>query len=113
MLNACCNCTHNCLKLKVLVPDNHTIMEYMHRTGNFQSDIAAIIKEKQGQYTVWLRSEGDREPVTFEMLHICDLRIAMDEKQAKCSCFKESGKMKQITSIIFSKQSIPMVAMTH
>ena len=44
--------------MKVLVPHDRTIKEYVHRTGNFQSDIVAVVKEKQGQYTVWFRSEG-------------------------------------------------------
>ena len=54
--NICWECKHSLLKLKILVPHNCTIKEYVHRTGNFSSDIVAISKEKQGQYNVWFRS---------------------------------------------------------
>jgi hypothetical protein len=108
MPTTCWDCTHNNLKLKVLVPYNHTIMEYMHRTSNFQSDIVTMVKEKQGQCTVGFRSEGDLKRITFEMLHVCDLRIERTEKQANCPCYKQNGEKKQISSIIYSKQPIPM-----
>jgi hypothetical protein len=88
-------------------------MEYMHRTSNFQSDIVTMVKEKQGQCTVGFRSEGDVKRVTFEMLHICDLRIDREDKQSDCPCYKRSGENKQISCIIYSKQPIPVAPMAH
>ena len=100
MPDTCWDCKNNTLKLKVLVPYNHTIKEYVHRTGNFQSDIVAVIKGKQGQYTVWFRSVEDIKLMPFEMLHTCALRIERTEKQADCPCHKQNGEKKQISNII-------------
>ena len=108
MPNTCWDCKHNSLKLKVLVPYNHTIKEYMHCTGNFQSDIVAVVKEKQGQYTVWFRSEEDIKLMSFEMLHTCALRIERPEKQVDCPCYRQNGEKKQISNIIYSKQPLPI-----
>ncbi len=34
--NICWECKHSKLKLKILVPRNITIKEYINKTGNFQ-----------------------------------------------------------------------------
>ncbi len=109
MPNSCWDCKHNTLKLKVLVPYNQTIKEYVHRTGNFQSDIVAVIKESQGTYTVWFRSGQDLKLMTFNMLHVCALRIERTEKQVNCPCYKRNGEKNQVSSIIYSKQPIPQI----
>lgn len=57
--NICWECKHDTLKLKILVPYDCTIKEYVHKTGDFQSQIVAIGKEEQEQYNVWFRSEGN------------------------------------------------------
>lgn len=108
MPNTCWECKHNTLKLKVLVPNDQTIKEYVHRTGNFQSDIVAVVKEKQRMYTVWFRSEGGIKLMTFNMLHICALRIDA-KKQDNCPCYKRNGEKNQVSSIIYSKQPLPQI----
>ena len=45
--NICWKCKHDTVKLKILVPYKCTIKEYMHKTGDFQSQIEAIGKEEQ------------------------------------------------------------------
>ena len=102
MANKCWECKHNTLKLKILVPHNRTIKEYVHRTGDFQSDIVALVKEKQGQYTVWFRSGGDIKLLTFKMLHVCRFKIER-EKDAACARYQKKEEQSQISNIIYSK----------
>ncbi len=109
--NTCWECKHNTLKLKVLVPHDRTIKEYVRKTGNFQSDIVAVVKENQGRYTVWFRSDsGDLKLVTFNMLHACALRIEREKTQAKCPYHTLSDEQKLISSITYSRQTVPEVA---
>jgi hypothetical protein len=96
--------------MMVLVPHDCTIKEYVHRTGNFQSDIAALVKEKLEQYTVQFRSGGDVRQMTFKMLHECKLRIDRDANQATCPCYKRSQEAKAISNIIYSKQPTEQMA---
>ncbi len=105
--NTCWGCKHNLLKLKVLVPHDRTIREYVHRTGDFQSDIVAVVKEKQGQYTVWFRSGGGIKLVTFKMLHICQLRVEGNQKLANCTCYTQNRGLNYISNIIYSKEPSP------
>jgi len=95
--------------LKVLVPHDQTIREYVHRTGDFQSDIVAVVKDKQGQYTVWFRSGSGIELVAFKMLHLCKLKIEGNLKSAGCPCFMQNGEHTCISNIIYSKQPTPEV----
>ena len=74
------------LKLKILVPQNSTIKEYVHKTGDFQSDIVAISKEKQGQYNVWFRSEGNLRLLSFKMLHVCKLKQGQEKTDKVGAC---------------------------
>lgn len=110
MPNLCWECKHNILKMKVLVPYDRTIKEYLQRTGSFQSDIATVVKEKLEQYTVHFRSGGDLRQMTFAMLHECKLRIDRDTNQATCPCYKRSQEAKGISNIIYSKQPIEQMA---
>jgi hypothetical protein len=105
MLNKCWECKNNILKIKVLVPHNRTIKEYVHRTGNFQSDIVAVVKEKPGQYTVWFRSGGDIKLMTFNLLHNCRLNKA--QKPDSCPCYMHSEEALAISNITYSKQPTP------
>ncbi len=107
MPNTCWDCKHNTLKLKVLVPHDRTIKEYVRKTGNFQSEIVAVVKEKPGQYTVWFRSEGDLELVTFGILHVCALRFERDIEPATCPYHLLCDAKPAIRNIIYSKQPIP------
>ncbi len=107
MPKTCWDCKHNDLKLKVLVPHDRTIREYVHRTGDFQSDIVAVVKEKQGHYSVWFRSGGGIKLVTFKMLHICQLKVEANPKQASCPCYTEDSEPNLISNIIYSKDSSP------
>ncbi len=105
MPNTCWDCKHNILKLKVLVPHDRTIREYVHRTGDFQSEIVAVVKEKHGQYTVWFRSGSDVRLLTFKMLHICKLKL--EENKQQCAHFTLNGEHSYISNIIYSKQPMP------
>ncbi len=71
--NICWDCMHGTLKLEILVPNNCSINEYVRRTGNFESQIVAIVKSNQGQYDVWFRSAGTVRLLSFRMLHVCKL----------------------------------------
>jgi hypothetical protein len=105
--NTCWDCKHNVLKLKVLVPHDRTIREYVHRTGDFQSDIVAVVKKKEGQYTVWFRSGSGIKLVTFKMLHTCQLRV--ERTQTNCTCYKQNIERNSISNIIYSKEPSPKV----
>jgi hypothetical protein len=105
MPNTCWECKNHSLKLNVLVPYDRTIKEYVHRTGNFKSDIAALIKKTYGQYTVWFRSEDGIKPVTVEMIHTCRLRIERNN-QAACSCYKQA-EQSRISSITYTRLQSP------
>ncbi len=113
MQNKCWECKHNSVKLKVLVPYDRTIKEYVHKTGNFQSDIVAVVKEKHGQYTVWFRSEGEMRLVTFKILHVCELKIEAPKKQEVCSCFNQKKEQALISNIIYSKLPTPQEIKTE
>lgn len=100
MSNTCWECKHNTLKIKILVPKNRTIKEYIHKTGDFQSDIVAVVKEKHGQCTIWFRSEGTIKLVSFRMIHECGLEL---EKKSKCRHFEPREEKNRISNIIYSK----------
>ena len=103
MVNTCWDCKHYTIKMKILVPHNHTIKEYVHRTGDFQSDIVAIVKEKQGQYTVWFRAEGTIKLLTFKMLNACALKHEKTKKETTCPVYVSKPDMTRISNIIYSK----------
>ncbi len=105
MPNTCWNCKHNILKLKVLVPHDRTIREYVHRTGDFQSEIVAVVKEKHGQYAVSFRSGSDVRLLSFKMLHICKLKL--EENKQHCANFTLNEEHSYISNIIYSKQPTP------
>ena len=103
MANTCWECENNSLELKVLVPPDRTVKEYVHCTSNFQSNIVAVVKEKPGQYTVWFRSEGDIKLVSFKMMHVCKLKIQPNQKQPTCPCYRQKEEHNLISNIIYSK----------
>ncbi len=105
MQNTCWTCEHNVLKIKLLVPQNHTIREYVQKTGNFQSDIVAIVKEKQGEYTIWYHSEGELKLTTFKMLHVCQFKLEKSEENTCCPNYKMNETKNRISNIIYSKQA--------
>ena len=109
MSNKCWDCKNNILKLKILVPHDRTIREYVHGTGDFQSDIVAVIKEKQEQFTVWFRSGSGIKVLTFKMLHICKLKIEEVDKECTCRDYIKNGEHNYISNIIYSKQPIPEI----
>jgi hypothetical protein len=106
MQNICWDCEHNSLKLKILVPHDHTIKEYMHNTSSFQSEIVAVVKEKREQYTVWYRQGEEIRLVTFKILHLCDLKLDKPKKD-KCPCYIEKMVQAAISNIIYSKLPPP------
>jgi hypothetical protein len=69
--NICWECKHGTLKIKILVPLNRTIKEYVHKIGTTQSQIMAISKQEQGQYNVWFRTEGKLRLLCFKMFFTC------------------------------------------
>lgn len=92
----------------MLVPYDRTIKEYMHETGNLQSDIVAVVKEKREQYTVWFRSEGEMRLATFKMLHTCSFRLEKPKDTAACPFFSLKEGACQISNIIYSKVPMPL-----
>jgi len=80
--NICWECKHDTLKLKILVPCNHTIKECVHKTGGLQSQIVAISKEEQGRYKVWFCSDGKLRLLFLKMLQMCKLEQG-EEKVVK------------------------------
>lgn len=107
--NICWGCKHDTLKLKILVPNNGTIKEYVHKTGDFQSQIVAISKEEQGKYNVWFRSEGKLRLLCFKMLHVCKLKQGFEESNRVGACENYDLKKDKdsISNIIYSKTSLP------
>jgi hypothetical protein len=107
--NICWECKHDNLKLKIIVPHNHTNKEYMHGTGNLQSQIVAISKEEQGQYNVWFHSEGKLRLLCFKMLHVCKLKQGKEknDKVGACENYDLKNDQNSIRKIIYSKTPIP------
>ena len=108
MPNTCWECKNNTLRLKVLVPYDRTIKEYMHETGNLQSDIVAVVKEKREQYTVWFRSQGEMRLATFKMLHTCNLNLEKPKNTGVCRFFCHKKDPCEISNIIYSKVPMPI-----
>lgn len=107
MQNQCWDCEHNTLKLKVLVPHDRTIKEYIHNTNCFQSEIVAVVKEKREQYTVWYRQGEEVRLFTFKILHFCDLKMEKPKKDIVCPCYVEKLMQAVISNIIYSKLPPP------
>ncbi len=103
MANKCLDCKYSSVKIKILVPHNKTIQEYVHRTGDFQSDIVAIVKEREGQYTFWFRSEGDIKLLIFKLLNSCKLKIEKSKKEAACIKHEAKEGEEFISNIIYSR----------
>ncbi|HLN89674.1 MAG TPA: hypothetical protein VK253_06375 [Candidatus Binatia bacterium] len=97
------------LKLKILVPHNSTIKEYVHRTGDFSSDIVAISKEKQGHYNVWFRSGENLKLLSFKMLHMCKLKQRQEksDKVGACEDYDLKSEEIAISNITYSKMPVP------
>lgn len=87
--------------MKILVPKNRTIKEYIHKTGDFQSSIVAVVKEKNGQCTVWFRSEGTIKIVSAKLIHEC--KFELETRKTNCRHFEPSGEENRISNIIYSK----------
>jgi len=104
MAHDCWDCRNTVLKMKVLVPQNQTIRDYVHQTSNLLSETVAVARENQGQYTVWFRSNGAMKLVSIKMLHSCQLKIE-PIKDTACPCFIENKSQSQISNIIYSKQT--------
>jgi hypothetical protein len=107
--NICWECKHDTLKLKILVPFNSTIKEYMSKTGVLQSDIVAISKEKQGEYNVWFRSEGTLRLLSFRMLHVCKLKQGKEggDKVGACENYDLKNDQNSISNIVYNKMPLP------
>ena len=103
--NNCWECKHSKLKLKILVPQNVSIKEYVNKTGNFESDIVAISKEKHGQYNIWFRSEGTLRLLSFKMLHICKLKHGQKKTEwvRECESYELKNDQTTISNIVYCK----------
>jgi hypothetical protein len=107
--NICWDCKHDTLKLKILVPQTSTIKEYVHKTGDFKTDIVAISKEKQGQYNVWFRSGENLRLLSFRMLHVCKLKKGQEknDKVGACENYDLKNGQNSISNIIYAKTAMP------
>jgi hypothetical protein len=107
--NICWECKHDRLKLKIIVPFNCTIREYVSKMGNLQSDIVAISRAKQGAYNVWFRSEGTLRLLSFSMLHACKLKHGKvnGDKVGVCENYDLKNDHNSISNIIYSKMPVP------
>jgi len=92
------------------VPQNCTIREYVHTTGNLCSDIVAVVKEKQGKYTIWLRYGNDLKLVSIRMVHECKLKIELGRKDSACEGFTQRDEQNLISNIIYSRTPAPGIA---
>lgn len=101
--NTCWDCKNNKIQLKILVPQNATIKEYVRSTENLRSDIVAVVKEKLGQYTIWFRYGDDLKLVTFKIVHVCALRIERGKKEVACVKFEKISEQNLISNITYSK----------
>jgi hypothetical protein len=79
----------------------------MHNTSNFESGIVAVVKEKREKYTVWYRQDGDKHPVTFKLLHICELKLEKSKKDSDCPYYSQKEDECFISNIIYSKLPAP------
>ena len=98
------DCIHGTLKLEIFVPNNCSINEYMRRTGNFKSEIVAIVKSSQGQYDVWFRSAGTVRLLSFRTLHVCKLNYKRQtRKVAECENYDLKNVRNAVSDITYSK----------
>ena len=76
---------------------------------DFQLDIVAISKEKQGQYNVWFRSEGTLRLLSFKMLHECKLRQGREKtgKVGACENYDLKNEQNAICKITYDKIPAP------
>jgi hypothetical protein len=102
--NICWECRHSILKLKILVPLKSPVKEYANKTGDFQSDIVAISKDKPGTYNVWYRSNGALRLLSFKMFHVCRLKQGQEKNGLEGACvdFDKNGQS-PIDSIVYSE----------
>ncbi|NLF88363.1 hypothetical protein GX563_06020 [Candidatus Bathyarchaeota archaeon] len=107
MPNTCWECNNNTLKLRVLVPHDRTIKEYMHQTCNLQSEIVAVVKDKRELYKVWFRSGSETRLATLKILHTCNLHCGKPSGKSDCPLFSLKEEACQISNIIYSKQPVP------
>jgi hypothetical protein len=107
--NTCWECKHNDIKLKVLVPQNATIRDYVRITGNMCSDLVAIIKEQQGHFTLWFRYGLDLKIVTFKMVHTCKQKVEKNKKDNTCPQYQMDPQPNLVSNIIYSRVPIPDV----
>jgi hypothetical protein len=107
--NICWECKHDTLKLKILIPYNRTIKEYVHKTVDLQSQIVVISKEDQGQYNVWFRSEGKLRLLCFKMLHVCKLKQGKEknDKVGACENYDLKNDQNTINKIMYPKTPMP------
>ena len=103
--NICWECRHSKLKLKILVPRNSTIKEYINKTYSFQPDVVEISKEKQGQYNVWFRSRGNLRLLSFKILQICKLKQEHEntDKVGACENYDLRKDQDSISNIVYGK----------
>jgi hypothetical protein len=83
----------------------------VHKTSDLQSEIVAISKEKQGQYNVWFRSEGNLRLLSFKMLHVCKLKQGTEKSDivGACENYDLKNNQNSISNIIYSKMPVPEV----
>lgn len=107
--NICWDCKYDTIKLKIIVPQTSTIKEYVHKAGDFQTDIVAISKEKQGQYNVWFRSGENLRKLSFRLIHVCKLKQSKEksDKVGACENYDLKNDQNSISNIIYAKTSVP------
>jgi hypothetical protein len=105
----CWGCKHNDVKLRVLVPQNATIRDYVRITANMCSELVAIIKQQQGLYTLWFRYGFDLKKVTVKIVQTCKQKVETNKKETPCPQFLLDTEPNLVSNIIYCKVPIPDV----
>jgi hypothetical protein len=107
--NTCWGCKHNDVKLRVLVPQNATIRDYVRITANMCSELVAIIKQQQGLYTLWFRYGFDLKIVTVKIMHTCKQKVETNRKETPCPSYLLDPAPNLVSNIIYCRVPIPDV----
>ncbi len=75
----------------------------MEKTGNFQSDVIAVVKEKPHQYAVWYRFEGSIKLLSFRVTSTCGLKLEKCTSYPMCLGYEAKEEFQnRISNITYS-----------
>ncbi len=101
--NLCWKCVHGVIKLKIIVPKDHSLKDFIQKSSQLQSDILAIVKNEASQYSIRYKSG---ESINFNLNFACRLKPRKTKPKSTCLLYRPNGDIEgKINHIIYSKPS--------